>query len=451
MPRYRPLGTGLLSEEQRHPLLTSSGRSTLSRLLEDADAPTWNHRCGDRLDGGALAQVRRYAGLVESDPPRRIPSPDPPWLAGWLAHVAVTVPRYRRAHSLAAPFTTSRDDLAGAWWELVPDDADLAELIWFPTSGSGRTPVVVPTHPVAVSCYYPLLLAAARWWGVTPALRDDRADWITVFSQGEGGFTVPSWSSYLGTATAKVNLHASSWRRPDDRRTFLERHDPRVVAGDPVSLAHLADLGLALGPAVVLSTATHLSGATRERLAGAFGCPVVDVYSTTESGPVAALRPDGRMGLLQPRLHVEVTDDAGMPVAAGDVGQITLTGGFNPYLPLVRYRTGDDARLGDRSGAPVLERFAGRASVLLRDVAGTDVNSFDLAQILEELPLRRWSVRQRGDDSVVVAVEPEHRAGHGIEGRVAAAVERVLGAVPVRVEPLTAQAKVVPFTAEVVR
>src|SRR5262249_51254994 len=155
-------------------------------------------------------------------------------------------------------FTISRDDLARAWWKLVPDDVDLDDLIWFPTSGSGHAPAIVPTHPVAVSCYYPLLLEAARWHGVEVAFRADRADWMTVVSQHQGGFTVPSWSSFLGCATAKVNLDASGWRAEDHRRRFLERNDPQVVTGDPISLSHLADLDADLRPKVIVSTALLL-------------------------------------------------------------------------------------------------------------------------------------------------------------------------------------------------
>lgn len=437
----------------RHPLLTETGRRVLENLLEATDSPRWNHRCGDRLDAAALARVQRFAATILADPPRWAAGTAPSWITGFAEHVRRVVPLHQATSGAgvhgADGQTSSRDDLDRAWWELVPDDADLDDLIWFPTSGTGRRPVVVPTHPVTVSCYYPLLLEAARWHGVSVRFRSDRADWCTVVSQEHGGFTVPSWSSVLGSATAQVNLHDAAWRASGDRRRFLERHDPQVITGDPLSLGHLADLDLALRPAVVISTALHLAPATQHRLSARFGCPVVDVYSTTESGPIAAARPGGGMRLLQPRLFVEIVDEAGLPCPPGAVGTVTLTGGMNPYLPLLRYRTGDTARLTWTGDQPVLEQLGGRPLVTLRTASGTAVSSFDVTQVLEPLALRRWSVHQRLDTSVIVAVDPERGAPADVDAQIAALIERVLGPVAVEIVPLTAPDKVLPFTLEI--
>ena len=434
----------MTSDAERHPLLTESGRRVLRELSEAPDAPRWNHRCGDRLDGPGRRSVESFSALIATEPPAWAPDRPPAWLASFLDGVRRVVPRYRAAGSIEPPFTTSRDDLDRAWWELVRDDVDVEDLIWFPTSGTGRRPVVVPTHPVAVSRYHPLLLEAARWHGVSVRFRDDRADWVTVVSQARGGFTVPSWSSFLRCGTAKVNLDPAGWRRAEDRTSFLARHDPQVITGDPVSLSALAELEVALHPAVLVSTAMALADATRARLEARFGCPVVDVYSITEVGPIAARRPGGGMGLLQPRLYVEVTDSDGWPVPPGAVGTVTVTGGMNPYLPLVRYGTGDTARFAWSGDQPVLEGLSGRPPVTLRTASGDSVPSFELTLALTDLPLRRWRVHQRADRSVVVFAEPEA----GGPGDVATTISSVLGAVGVTVEPLTDADKVVPFTVE---
>jgi phenylacetate-CoA ligase len=435
--------------DERHPLISFQGRATLDDLLESTDAPVWNHLCGDRLDAAGLERVRAFAAQVRTEPPTWREGSDPGWLAAFIERTRSVVPRYRDplVGVRSERFTTSRDDLVSAWWELVPDDADLDDLIWFPTSGNGHAPVVVPTHPVAVSSYYPLLLEAARWHGVTVTFRPDRADWATVVSQAQGGFTVPSWSSVLGCATAKVNLHDGAWNAIDDRARFLERHDPQVITGDPGSLSHLADLDLRLHPAALVSTALRLARSTRQRLEQRFACPVIDVFSTTESGPIAAALPSGGWGLLQPRLHVEITEADGTPSAPGALGMLTISGGMNPYLPLLRYRTGDTARLrwvGDR---PVLDDLVGRAITMLRAASGADVSSFDVTQLLERLPLRRWSLAQASDDAIVVSIEPEGPAA-GLELLVVDAVRQVLGAVPTTVQPLTDPDKVQPFVVE---
>src|SRR3954465_5000365 len=149
MPRFAPMGPGVLSPEERHPLLPDSGRQALNALLEAPDAPIWNHQCGDRIDRDGLGRVEAFASLTVTDPPRWKAGQRPAWLAGYVEHVRRVVPLYRKLATVATPTSSAaRGGLARAWWDLVPDDADLEELIWFPTSGAGHAPVVVPTHPV---------------------------------------------------------------------------------------------------------------------------------------------------------------------------------------------------------------------------------------------------------------------------------------------------------------
>lgn len=448
MARFQPMGPDVLSFEERHPTISDSGRRTLSGLLEASTAPLWNHQCGDRLDRAALSRVKDYATTVLVQPPRWRSGARPEWWSAYVEQVRQVVPRYRAMDAAAQTFVTDRADLAGHWWELVPDDADLDDLIWYPTTGSGHPPVVVPTHPVAVSSYYPLLLGAARWHDVRPNFRADRVDWLTVASNRGSAFIVPSWSSFLECATAKVNLDDSGWPDATARQQFLHRHDPQVITGDPVSLSQLADLDVELHPKVLISVAMHLNTATKHRLAQRFGCPVVDVYSTTESGPIAASRPGDGMGLLQPQLFVEITDGDNNTCAPDTLGMITLTGGMNPYLPLLRYRTGDSARMVWSGDEPILRDLTGRRTVLLVRADGGQANSFDISKLFEQLPLRRWSVHQYADASVRVRRELEHTGPDQVDELIAEAIRSVVGQVSVTVEPLTAPDKVIPFTTE---
>jgi phenylacetate-CoA ligase len=76
------------------------------------------------------------------------------------------------------------------------------------------------------------------------------------------------------------------------------------------------------------------------------------------------------------------------------------------------------------------------------------VSSFDLTQLLHDLPLRRWSVHQRTDAAVIVSIEPESGSAPQLDARITEAVVALLGQVRVMIEPLTAPDKVVPFTVE---
>ena len=54
------------------------------------------------------------------------------------------------------------------------------------------------------------------------------------------------------------------------------------------------------------------------------------------------------------------------PCRLGVRGEITLTGGRNPFLPLLRYRTGDFASLDTINGHRVLLGLEGREPVEYR-------------------------------------------------------------------------------------
>ncbi|MEG1054115.1 MAG: capsule biosynthesis protein CapK, partial [Janthinobacterium sp.] len=101
--------------------------------------------------------------------------------------------------------------------------------------------------------------------------------------------------------------------------------------------------------------------------------------------------------LLQPDMYVEVLDDAGRAVADGQVGEITLTGGFNFCLPLLRYRTGDRGALAMCGEVPMIVDLQGRRPVRYRTRSGRWINNIDLTHALAALPLSRFRVHQLGD------------------------------------------------------
>ena len=125
---------------------------------------------------------------------------------------------------------------------------------------------------------------------------------------------------------------------------------------------------------------------------------MLDLYSLNEAGPIAVFDPalEGHV-LVQPRLYLEILDPAGRPVPAGERGEITLTGGFNFCLPLLRYRTGDFASLDFVRGEPVLRGLEGRPLVRFRRPDGVWLNNIDVTHALRPLPLSHFTVHQRAD------------------------------------------------------
>lgn len=209
-------------------------------------------------------------------------------------------------------------------------------------------------------------------------------------------------SAYLGQAGyAKINLNPADWRDPDDRVRFLESCDPELYTGDPIAFLELAKLPLRTRPKALLSSAMALLPAFQERLEARFGCPVIDVYGTTESGPTAVAGSAGHE-LLPHDIYIEILAPDGAPCRPGERGEVTLTGGRNPFLPLLRYRTGDWASLEFRGRTPCLVGLEGRQPVVFRAASGKLVNSIDVTTILQGFPLSQFALHQDEDGALLL-------------------------------------------------
>jgi phenylacetate-CoA ligase len=242
-------------------------------------------------------------------------------------------------------------------------------------------------------------------------------------------FTYVSVTPVLDEAgLAKINLHPNDWRDPADRVRFLEAMNPEVFAGDPISFAELLLLAPKCTPRAILSTSMSLLPAMREALERSFRCPVLDIYSMNEAGPIAVFDPAaGGHVLLQPRMFVEILGDDDLPA---ERGEITLTGGFNFCLPLLRYRTGDFASLDCSGEVPVLRGLSGRPPVRFRAADGEWLNNIEITHALRNVALPQWTMHQAADGAVrfqhsgsASANDTVRRILHGLLGNVGLFVE----------------------------
>jgi phenylacetate-CoA ligase len=88
----------------------------------------------------------------------------------------------------------------------------------------------------------------------------------------------------------------------------------------------------------------------------------------------------------------------------GTRGEITVSGGFNPYLPLLRYRTGDYASLAFHGTRPVLLALEGRAPVVFRATDGRAINNIDVSTVLKPLALAQYALHQSADGALLLRV-----------------------------------------------
>jgi phenylacetate-CoA ligase len=400
--------SGPVWNAEDEPLLTDSDRRFLLSLREHPCAPFFNYACGEMLDSQGLEWVRYFEETLKRLPPRWRPSQPPEWVFEFARRCLSQVPLYveygQAEWSPALPCLT-RAALHDRYQDLIPADMPRDDLVLYYTSGTTGNSMQIPSHPVTAGCYLPLLRKAVESRGGQLRGGAGRVSIMLVFYQ-RNTLTYPSISRVLdGGAFLKLNLHESQWSSPQHRATYLHTFQPEVLSGNPLSLGELARLEIRLRPSAVISTSMALLPGARRELEECFECPVIDLYSMTECRCVAAHGGDDRYDLLAHDVYVEILDSQGRVCPPGERGEITLSGGRNPFQPLLRYRTGDFAAMRWDQDIPYLVGLGGRAPVRYYRSDRTWVNNIDVTGVLQDLPLRRFSLHQRTDLSLRFQVQ----------------------------------------------
>lgn len=430
---------------QRTPLWRPEWAGTIIRMREHPDAPRWNTQVGDRLTAGDLDHVRGFARRLEA--PRQPSGATPPAaMIEWLLERKGAVRHFARAlagldparHFARVPLMT-RADLQQRIEDIVPEDQALERLVINPTSGTTGQPILAPSHPRAVGCYDPLIQYCLRRHGIEETYGHQRVAAIQLCWQRDT-IVYSTVHSYLdGAGFAKLNLDGRQWRSPQGPARYIADMAPGFLSGDPLAFRELLRLGADYRPAAILSCALRLSAELRSQLETAYGCPVIDFYSLNETGPIACSVP-GQPGLFQvlPHdIHVEVTGPDGAPLPDGQTGDICVTGGRNPFLPLLRYRTGDRGSLirdhGRADPSPLLELADSRLPVLFQAAGGEAVNPIDIGRCLRAFPVLRHRCVQHADRSLTLWLDC---LGPGsFEQRIRSLMAELLGDVPLHIEP----------------
>jgi phenylacetate-CoA ligase len=434
----------------RYPTLGAAGRGMLARLRDHPRGPVYRNQSGNRLTAPDVERLRAFEAEVMAARIDWTHDAPPAWLPGFIERCHREVPHWRGRGSPperiedVAPI--SRADLGADVAAFVPNTVPLDRLINFRTSGTTGHPLLVASHPVVAASYLAFHKRASRRFGVT--LRAGPGDvGVVLLGMQRTCFTYVSVTPTMGEAgLAKINLHPADWRDPADRAAYIDDLRPEVIAGDPISFAELLELPLEWRPRAVLCTSMTLLPGLRARLEGRFACPILDLYSLNEAGPVAVFDPAvGGHVLLQDRLFVEILDEDGQRLPPGVPGEITLTGGFNWCLPLLRYRTGDHAALDCSGPEPVLRGLSGRPPVRYRAADGSWFNNIEITHAFRDLALPQWSLHQAADGGLVL----RHAAGPEQDPAVREALARLLGPLPLAVEPLPRDGtKLVQYTSD---
>ena len=392
-----------LTDDQRFPLLKD--RRLLEKLRQDEAGPIFNFGSGDRLDAAALKRVTDYSHTLAAKEFWH-ENEQPFWLPDYLGWCKTTVEAYRGGSLvLSENPALRREQIAARPWQFVSSDARIEEMLVYCTSGTTGAPMDVLVDPVSQAAWIPQLESILLQKNIRIERGPDKVAICLVCHQTET-LTYASLSTWLdGAGILKINLNPKDWKKPQDRLTYLEKYNPEIITGDPFTFMALAQLNPAIRPKAMVSSAMTLNEGLRQMLQKQFDCPVYDLYSLTECRMIAVSEKPGIYQLIRPELYVEILHpDSDEPVSAGARGEITVTGGINPFLPLIRYRTGDFASLQFIAGQPCLIDLEGRSPTLFLSRNHDFINHVDISRALSNYSLAGFTLHQKKDLSLDLSV-----------------------------------------------
>jgi phenylacetate-CoA ligase len=319
------------------------------------------------------------------------------------------------------------------------------------TSGTSGTTLAVPIDDASRQRNYAFFRRALSWAGVESGRSVTFAGRPVVPAGWSRPTTLWRWNPALHN-----RLFSSYHLSPANAGTYsrdLCAYAPDYIDSYPSSIALLAsllrDAGLpAPHPKAIITSAETLTAPQRELIEEVFGTRCFDQYGCTEQSVFASQCERGAYHLHPEYGIVELLRD-GEPVRPGEAGEVVCTSFTNDAFPVLRYRLGDVAVLGDEGCAcgrrfAVLERIVGRLDDVLVTPDGRRVGRLDPvfkgrrtireAQVVQE---SESTVRVRivpgsdytEDDGLAVVRELEARLGMDmrIEVERVAAIERTAG------------------------
>jgi phenylacetate-CoA ligase len=262
----------------------------------------------------------------------------------------------------------TKQDLRQRPTDLLAETADRGSLFRVPTSGTTGTPVTVHLDRDAYRSWH--AAHESRWRAWAGFDRRNRRAMIggrRVVPNPEAG--PPFWRYNWAERQIYLSAYHISPRNAPEYVRALNRFRPDYLVGYTSSLFLLARLireaGLAVfSPRAVLTTSETLRPEMRETIESVYQCPAFDAYGSVECCSLATECENHRLHVSPDVGILELLDETGRPVRAGEAGEIVATGLLNHAQPLIRYRTGDWAVRSDEA-CP-----CGRAMPVIREIVG---------------------------------------------------------------------------------
>lgn len=235
------------------------------------------------------------------------------------------------------------------------------------------------------------------------------------------------------------------------------RPDSLVAYTNPIYFVArtMDELGVQpFSPKSIVVGAEKLHDFQREVIERVFRAPVFETYGSREFMLIGAeCERHSGLHLTMENLLVEIVDDAGRPMRAGEEGNVVITDLFNYGMPFIRYVTGDRAVAGFEKcscgrGLLLLRKVVGRQLDILTTAGGRKIPGEFFPHLLKDYePIRKFQVVQTAQGTInlkiVAAGGWSETMREELETRIRRTIgdETTLNIVNVDAIPLTAAGK----------
>ncbi len=397
-----------LNDEERFPCIEN--KSFLNQLRQDNVAPKYNFQSGDRLQPHHIELLDGYKQKCNQ---RTLISEDevPEWVNDYVKDCVENIPFYNgRTIFLTEQPCLDKDSIRKEPWNFVHKQANLDELLVYSTSGTTGAAMDVNFSPFTQASWIVQLEEIMKCHHLSIEVQSDQVA-IALICHQEETLTYASMSTYLnGAGVLKVNLNTKDWNHPDDRLSYLEKYNPVILTGDPIAFSALLELKPKLTPKMMVSSAMRLMPEKQKELETYFGCPVVDLYSMTECRMIA-FRHGEEYRTIRPDLFLEVWNPETQEILPyGSYGELLITGGNNPFLGMIRYRTGDYGRLALKDEIQYIQDFEAREPVIFYTKSGKVINPVDISRAMMKYALVAFHLHQQKDYSLVMKISDSNQS-----------------------------------------
>jgi phenylacetate-CoA ligase len=297
-----------------------------------------------------------------------------PFYARRFADTGARLDDFQTASALGSLPVLGRQDVQSAGEEffcknLPQDQGKVGEV---QTSGSTGEPVRIRKTGISQLFLYAYALRNHDWHNMSYAAR-----YTNIRPKRDEHRIVPNWGPPFTLLYETGPAQVIPITTPlDEQLKLLNQFQPETMLIYPSNLRGLVDRwnqeGFELSALTCIkSIGETLTPELRHDVAELIPeIALIDMYSSEECGAIALQCPDGGgYHVMSETLIVEILDDSDEPCAPGEIGQVVITDLHNLGSPVIRYRIGDYARVGEACscgrGLLKLDEILGRQRNLL--------------------------------------------------------------------------------------